>query len=114
ESELAEARTAVELAGIRSQSSSTDLKKAEQAWKAAETIRIAGIKARWKEQAAKAVAEITARLETAEAALTEAHAAAEVARSRSQDSAAGLKKAEQAWKSAEAARTAAAELRWKE
>ncbi|HEY1638663.1 MAG TPA: SH3 domain-containing protein [Rhizomicrobium sp.] len=114
DAELAETRAAAEFARMRSQDSAGDLKKAEQAWRAAEAIRLAGVEARWKEQSTKAVAEVNSRLEQAEAALAEAQATAEVARGKSQDSATGLKKSEQAWKAAEAARFAAAEARWKE
>jgi hypothetical protein len=114
DAELAETRAAAEFARMRSQDSAADLKKAEQAWRAAEAIRLAGVEARWKEQSTKAVAEVNSRLVQAEAALAEARAAAEVARGKSQDSATSVKTAEQAWKAAEAARFAAAEAHWNE
>jgi SH3 domain-containing protein len=112
--ELAEARATAELAQSHSHNPPADLKKAEQAWKAAESVRLAGAEARWKEQSAKAVADVTARLEQTEAALAEARAATEAARVRSRESATEVKKAEQAWKVAEAARLASAEMAWKE
>jgi chromosome segregation ATPase len=112
--ELAEARATAEAAQTNSRDSTADLKKAEQAWKAAESVRLAGTEARWKEQSAKAVAEVAARLEQTEAALAEVRAAAEAARVRSRESATDVKKAEQAWKVAEAARLASAETGWKE
>jgi Bacterial SH3 domain len=60
------------------------------------------------------LAGIEANLANRTAELAEARAAAELARARSQDVPAELRKAEQAWKAGEAARLAAAESHWKD
>ncbi len=60
------------------------------------------------------LAGIEANLATRTAELAEARAAAELARARSQDVPAEVRKAEQAWKAGEAARFAAAESHWKD
>ncbi len=114
EAALAESRAAAEAARAQSRAASGDLRKAEQSWKAAEAARLAAAEQRWKEQMANAVRDVSARLEQTEGALAEARAEAEAARVQSRDSAANLKKAEQAWKAAEAVRLSAAEARWKE
>jgi hypothetical protein len=110
--ELADARASAELAHSHSHDSAADLKRAEQAWKTAESARLAEAEARWKAQSAEGVAELNARLEQTEAALAETRAAAEAARAQSRASSGDVKKAEQAWKAAEATRLAAAEERW--
>jgi hypothetical protein len=114
EAALAEARAGAEAARAQSRAASNDVKKAEQAWKVAEATRMAAAEKRWKEEMANAAGEVTARLEHTEAALAEARAEAEAARVQSRDSAADVKKAQQAWKAAEAVRLSAAEARWKE
>jgi len=89
ETGLAEAQADAARATERSQrETAAAVSKAEALWKAAETDRLAGAEAKWREQSAAALKDSNTHAEKAEAALT---AAAE------------------AWKAGEAARIAAAE-----
>jgi hypothetical protein len=60
-------------------------KQSETEWKAAESARLARAEAEWREKNAKALAELSAKCEHAEAALAEARARAEIAKKSERD-----------------------------
>lgn len=114
DAELAEIQREAGTARRRADASAADLKKAEQAWKAAEELRLSAVESRWKEQNAKEVAELNARLEQIQSDLASARSEADSARLHSKDRASDIKRAEQSWKAAETVRIAGIEARWKQ
>ena len=141
ENALARADVAIEQTRENAQQDVQDaLRKAEQAWKANEVARIAEVEAQWQEKAANAVAQARAQgqahnqtterelnqlreektamqaaLADRENALARADVAIEQARERAtREIQEALEKAEQAWKTNEAARLAAVEAQWHE
>ena len=86
ENELAEAQSASDEAVRRAEQLAAAIGKAEAAWKKDEAKRLAAAETRWSEQSAQIIADVSAKLQRSEAALTKAQAELKSTHERHNDS----------------------------